>query len=141
MTVFQTVYLSEAVNPLDRSRLEALLAQARLKNHRLGLTGLLLYHEGKFMQLLEGDRGVVQQVMASIRQDPRHRRVVSLLEHQTHEREFAEWSMALRTFDDSTAPRPEGLRELFELFELPVDVPTAASRAQRLLTLFRNNAH
>ncbi len=137
MSVFQTVYISDAVGSLDRPRLEALLGQARLKNQRLGVTGLLLYHDAKFMQLLEGERAVVEQLMSSIRKDARHRNVVNLLAHQTHEREFAEWSMALRTWDDASTPRPEGLREFFDE---PVDVPTAASRARRLINLFRNNA-
>ena len=71
-TVYRLIYVSSAVEYFDEAALEELLAQARANNARLGITGLLLYGEGAFLQLLEGPRQSVESLYATIREDPRH---------------------------------------------------------------------
>jgi hypothetical protein len=75
--------------------------------------------------------------MESISKDPRHHNLATLLSHEASERDFGEWSMAFRTFDDPSVAKPEGLQEIFTLRPDPV---AAASRAHRLLALFGSNA-
>ena len=93
--MYQVVYVSAARRELPREELAALLAKSRVNNARLGITGMLLYHEGNFMQALEGEREVVEALMAKIERDARHGTVMVLLRRETAEREFAAWSMGL----------------------------------------------
>ena len=48
-----------------------MLTEARERNQQLGVTGLLLYKDGDFIQLLEGDKATVKALFQdSIRKDP-----------------------------------------------------------------------
>lgn len=92
--VHHIVYVSTATgNPSDRD-LEELLIQARDRNQRLGITGMLIYGAGNFIQALEGDEAAVQEVYASIERDPRHVGVIKMLQFDDHERDFPDWAMA-----------------------------------------------
>ena len=70
-----------------------LLEHARRNNEKAGVTGMLLYKDGNFMQVLEGEERVVQALSAKIGRDPRHEKMVTLLEGPLAEREFSDWSM------------------------------------------------
>lgn len=96
------VYVSAATRLLDDAELEGLLRGAREHNARQGITGILLYGDGNFMQLLEGPAEAVDALYASIRRDPRHHMVTTVLEERGRAREFAEWSMAYRRIDAPT---------------------------------------
>ena len=52
----QLVYVSAATHAFTKSELLELLNKARANNQRLGITGLLLFKDGDFIQLLEGDK-------------------------------------------------------------------------------------
>ncbi len=69
--VFHLVYVSAATHPLDKADLLQMLKEARERNQQLGVTGLLLYKDGDFTQLLEGDKATVKALFQdSIRKDP-----------------------------------------------------------------------
>lgn len=89
----QVIYSSAAVEPFSEASLAQLLARARLHNERLGITGLLLYDDGSFLQVLEGDQSVIEQLYETIGRDKRHHRVVALLRRDVAERHFGEWRM------------------------------------------------
>lgn len=55
--IYRLVYVRAASELFSKAELLALLAQSREKNKRLGVSGLLLYRDGYFIQLFEGDRG------------------------------------------------------------------------------------
>jgi CheY-like chemotaxis protein len=93
------VYQSRATAPLGEAALARLLAQSRAHNAAHGLTGVLLYSDGRFVQLLEGAPGAVGAVFARIARDPRHTGVVTLADGPADHRLFGEWSMAYRAVD------------------------------------------
>lgn len=97
---FRLVYVSAASRLLRQSELVALLAESREHNSRHGITGLLLYRDGDFMQLLDGEESVVRQLFGRIARDPRHRGVIVLVEENVAEPLFADWSMGFRNLDD-----------------------------------------
>lgn len=90
------VYQSSAVGQPTVADLRYLLLQARSNNSRLGITGLLLYGNGNFMQVLEGEAEPMQQVYASIVADPRHTAVLKLADGPIEKRIFADWSMGFQ---------------------------------------------
>ena len=91
--MYQVVYSSAAVTQFSETDLASLLLRARVNNERLGVSGLLLHHEGSFLQVLEGDEAVLNTLFATISLDKRHNRIVKLLGRKTEERHFAEWKM------------------------------------------------
>lgn len=92
-SVYQVLYRSVAVQPFAEAELHSLLENARSFNVRQGLTGILLYSDGRFVQLLEGAEQPVRQLYARIQQDPRHTQVVTVSEGPGPGRRFADWSM------------------------------------------------
>lgn len=93
-TVFHLVYVSTAASGLSEADLEQLLIQARERNERLGITGMLIHGAGNFIQALEGDEEAVRSVFASILRDKRHHSVITMLELTDAERDFPDWAMA-----------------------------------------------
>lgn len=88
------IYLSQATIPFEETQLEHLLGQARQFNAAHGLTGMLLYGNGRFLQVLEGDEATVHSLYARIRQDPRHRNVTTYADKPIATRAFSDWRMA-----------------------------------------------
>jgi hypothetical protein len=108
--IFHLVYVSTAARPMDDGALENLLVEARERNRREGITGMLVYCGGNFMQALEGSRQAVERIFASIKRDSRHRNVQMLLTFEDERRDFPDWSMGY-----SHSPHPiklEGFRNL-----------------------------
>jgi len=91
----------------------AMLESARVSNQRNGLTGALLYHRGRFVQILEGPKEQVQARFAIIAADPRHSDVQVMREVWIGERQFAEWTMAFRSPDDESVKRLDGFEDFF----------------------------
>jgi hypothetical protein len=104
--MFQLVYASSATCPMTPSALEALLGTARSKNERLGVTGMLLYRDARFVQVLEGPQHTVRTLYDTIRADDRHTAVIPLRERLVDQREFPGWAMG---FSDLDRARPETL--------------------------------
>ena len=91
--MFCLIYISSATRLMSGQELHDLLEDARERNRARGITGMLLYKGGNFMQLLEGDRDTVRDVFASIGRDPRHKDVIQLLTKEIDRRCFEDWSM------------------------------------------------
>ena len=120
-------YLSSATSLMDEHQLTELLAVIRLKNEALGITGVLLYADGNFVQTLEGPDDVVESTFARILVDPRHRGVLVGLRQQLEERQFPDWSMGFRALS------PEEARELPGFTDY-LDTHRSADGAGRTLT-------
>lgn len=89
----QIIYVSSAVQLLRPDDLSLLLQQARRNNRRDGITGMLLYHGGTFMQVFEGEAETVSALHDRILGDPRHRGVIELYNGPVPERQFPDWAM------------------------------------------------
>jgi hypothetical protein len=113
--IFHLVYRSEAID-LDKAVIREILIKARKYNQEHFLSGVLIYRQGKFVQLLEGDIYVVKSLYKLIKADKRHSKVKILLEINSDERIYGDWSMAFvdeRVFRGSTDC-------LFELFDTAI---------------------
>jgi hypothetical protein len=120
---FQLGYVSTACREMTRRDLIRLLTTARTINVRNGVTGLLLYQNRHFLQVLEGDEAAVRETFGRILDDPRHTQLKVLFEDSVDEREYEDWSMAFQALDGSEwlefpdfAWRPRSLREVVDDF-------------------------
>jgi hypothetical protein len=84
---------------MSDDELIALLEQSREKNLDLGVTGMLLYKSGNFMQMLEGEKEVVLELYETIRHDDRHRNVINIIGDAVKHRSFEHWSMGFYNMD------------------------------------------
>jgi len=87
------MYASRAVPALDQEELVTILRQSKANNPSTGVTGVLCFSGGIFLQVLEGGRSAVNQLYNRIGSDPRHTDVELLLYEEIGERRFASWSM------------------------------------------------
>jgi hypothetical protein len=108
------VYSSSATTEFSDSDLAVLLMNSRANNRRYDLTGLLLYREGRFVQLLEGPMDTVRERMAVIAADPRHDQVEIQLEEVTPHRRFPTWTMGYEPVTDTMADEIPGYRSTFD---------------------------
>jgi hypothetical protein len=79
---------------MQTEELQELLDHSRLSNAAKGISGALVYAERIFLQILEGDKAVLHDLMAKIRQDVRHEEVCVLQEGEVPIAVFAGWKMA-----------------------------------------------
>jgi len=133
-------YLSTASTPFDATRIAALLLQSRANNERHGLTGMLLYKKGRFMQVLEGADRDVRERYAAISADPRHTDLKTLLDESIEQRRFPQWSMGLPDPVDADLRTAPGYESLFETPVGRFGIREDSSRAQLLLEWFRRKA-
>jgi hypothetical protein len=87
------LYVSKAVNNDANSHTEAILASSRAHNVSNGITGILCYGGGLFLQVIEGGRGQVNELYNALVQDKRHTDVVLLHYEEITQRRFSGWTM------------------------------------------------
>lgn len=91
---YRLIYSSEAAPGLTPAELEGMLAESRIRNGKHGITGVLVFVEGAFLQILEGEKDDVLELMTHIERDPRHHGVKVFYEQDVDQRAFPTWSMA-----------------------------------------------
>ena len=87
------MYVSRASDSVNQNELVAILKKSKANNVGLGVTGVLCFSAGIFLQVLEGGRSPVSALYNKIANDPRHHDVVLLSYEEVNERSFAGWSM------------------------------------------------
>ena len=90
------IYMSQAKEPFGTLELVILLAQARIFNAQHNITGLLIYGNQQFIQVLEGEQAVISALYERIAADSRHEAIVKLADMPLSKRGFTQWSMAFR---------------------------------------------
>jgi len=90
------IYVSQSVKPTSRKELEGIIDISRKFNRSNGITGCLLYQDGYYMQMLEGEREILFSLMEKIKANPLHRGVRLVIEGPTNRRFFMDWGMVLR---------------------------------------------
>ncbi len=109
------VYVSTATHPFSADELAALLAQSRKRNQEAGITGMLLYKDGCFIQAFEGEKDAVRGLQLRIARDPRHRNIVVLMNGPIEEREFSAWTMGFKQLDDDDVQKQPGFSEMLKM--------------------------
>ena len=87
------IYVSTGARQFSDEALLEILAQSRSRNAALGVTGMLLYDDGNFMQVLEGPPAAVDALYDSIARDSRHYAIIKIFEETSPTRSFPDWSM------------------------------------------------
>ena len=96
-------YLSEAISDMSFLGLMRLLESARAFNQQNGISGILLYDNQQFGQIIEGERASVMKAWKRIQEDKRHHRIELLEIREIWERSFPDW--LLRFYGGETLTR------------------------------------
>ena len=137
--MFNLVYASTATYPLTVSESLEWLHHFREKNASLGITGLLLYKHGSFMQALEGDEETVRSLFETIRADKRHHDVNTILTITVSQRQFPDWSMGFKNLGDERVLSVAGYKGPKELPPWVDILPWRAGVAMKLLATFNQD--
>ena len=95
MNLTSVTYTSLARLDLQTSDLENIHRNAREANALEGITGLLVFNGTHFLQIIEGERGAIHDLVERLRRDPRHSGLEVRDEHKISTRSFPDWSMEL----------------------------------------------
>ncbi|WP_374454026.1 BLUF domain-containing protein [Nocardioides sp.] len=137
--VLTLTYASSARELFTIDELVELVEQIRPKNHRLGVSGLLLYSGGNVIQTLEGEPGTVDALFRTIAEDPRHTGVRVLERRGRDDRAFASWSMGFRHLTAREIADTSGYTAFVE-HSVGRDLDTHPESAFELLERFRATA-
>jgi len=91
--LYYLVYISRQSYPLNRSELRQILDAADHFNQQHQVTGMLVYRNGSFLQVLEGEKDTIRTLYDSIRQDRRHTDVQQVIFEPARQRYFQRWTM------------------------------------------------
>lgn len=130
------VYASAGCRDFETQELAELLEAARENNAKLGLTGMLLYAEGSFFQVLEGEVDVVDALYAKIERDKRHAHVTLIIREPLPKRHFDAWTMGFYKVSREELAGISGVNDFFGRDRGVVSVE--AGRAEKLLAAFRD---
>jgi hypothetical protein len=77
---FAISYLSTANRDLNQDEVAELLDLTEIRNNNAGVNGLLIYSEGNFFEVIEGEESKIKELFENIKEDPRHRNIMIVFE-------------------------------------------------------------
>jgi Sensors of blue-light using FAD len=128
------IYASVATEDFKTAQLTDLLQQARQTNETLGVTGTLLYSDGSFFQVLEGESAVVEQLYQNIMRDERHEQCTLIIKEPIARRSFGNWSMGFSHVSPEELTNIAGLNDFFHAGSCFTQLDVG--RAKKLLAAF-----
>lgn len=132
--LLSVAYMSDATRVHSEEDLRSLLQTSRHHNEAAGVTGMLVYRDGQFVQVLEGPEAVTRDLLARIVKDPRHENVRFLMVQKIRRRSFAEWTMGYEPMTAVPDKVPRGFRSTFD--DLQDEDSVVVQRAMRELTIW-----
>jgi len=102
--MYYLVYTSAAVDKLAEEDLSFLLRQYLGKTKFYNITGLLLYIDGNFFQVLEGEKEDVLNFFFTIEKDSRHNKIITLMKGELEARNFKNWKMGFKASENKAYP-------------------------------------
>lgn len=128
------IYVSRVENSFFEEAIQLMLLQARIFNRRHGITGCLIYHQGYFVQLMEGEEDILDFLYAKISSDKRHFEVTTLWEGYAQDHLYQAWSMAYHDCLEES----EELRYNQRLLEAYYDLAVETRENKKVMAAFRS---
>jgi Sensors of blue-light using FAD len=134
--LIHSIYSSAAAGTFEEHAIPALLERARKANEARNATGMLLYVEGSFFQVLEGEAAAIDPLIRTIQGDTRHTRFTLIIREPILERNFAGWTMGFEAIGLSEAGELLGENDFFESAFCMARLNPG--RVKKLLSAFRD---
>lgn len=141
MSLHCLVYTSVGTKQFSESHLQALLIKCRCNNEKLNISGLLLYLDPFFIQILEGDDDILKSLFDKIKMDARHEKVRIMYHKPIEARSFASWTMGFHRTNYQELESIDGFsdfwqRQTSDLFSNPSN--ETEKILQNLIAKFKN---
>jgi hypothetical protein len=114
MSTHTLIYTSVANQKMADNELKELLKKSRANNSSLEITGMLLYLDPFFIQVLEGDEVVINKAFDTIKQDPRHYKVSIIYKKLIPHRLFPDWTMGFNKITKESIEKIEGYSDYLQ---------------------------
>ncbi|MFO7829752.1 MAG: BLUF domain-containing protein [Bacteroidales bacterium] len=131
------VYVSFSDKVLSEKGLDELLVDIRKRNKLQKVTGLLLYNDGTFIQLIEGKTNIIQNLFEKIKNDKRHSNVVLLLEESIKKRAFPDWTMGYYKLSKEQSGKIPGYSDFMHSKDSRKIIESTSDEAMKLLNSFK----
>lgn len=136
--MIRLTYASTTNQEWSPEELLRLLKQSRTNNGAKNITGILLYSNETFFQVLEGDEATVEDLYKTIEKDPRHKNCTLIEKLNITERAFPYWSMGFEKIKPEELRKMEGLNNFFEHDFTPAGFASHKNIIGPLLTHLRS---
>ncbi len=137
MQLSNLVYISHTTYPMLEDDLLDILHVSQINNEKNGITGMLLYRDNHFIQVLEGCEYNVLETYRQIQAYPRHKNLVIAYQGPILEREFDRWSMGFKHIDYLDFHNLHGFSDFLE-YPMSDTFIGNQSRVMNLLRTFRD---
>ena len=94
--IYNLCYVSTPAQDLSKEELARIVKAAQKNNQAKSISGVLLYKNETFLQVLEGDQSEVDAVFNSIQGDLRHHSIKILRRGFASQRFFKDWHMEFK---------------------------------------------
>lgn len=121
--------MSTALTLLNDEQLIDILNSARKNNIKHNITGVLLYSEGVFIQVIEGDEAGVDLAFAKIEKDFRHKNIITLIDQPIQHKSFADWAMGFATL------RPDKVNDLIGYLRSTKELSAKSNSTAAIVTV------
>ena len=106
--MYQLIYTSHATIPFTEQELVNLLKHSRQWNELVGITGVLLYNDEHFVQVLEGSVEAIGDLYGKLLRDVRHHNVIRLTSGRIAARRFGDWTMSFHAVEPAQMAQVRG---------------------------------
>lgn len=79
---FVISYVSTAVRDLQEAEVVKILEETEIRNNNHGVNGLLIYSNGNFFEVIEGEENKIKDLFKIIKEDPRHKNIIMIFEKE-----------------------------------------------------------
>lgn len=134
--MFRIVYVSSASRYFSKPEIQAMLARARAKNAKIGITGMLLYKDGNLLQALEGEEEAVTKLANTIEKDPRHTGFLVLMRGPAERRMFPDSPMGFHDLNEEPLTNVPGDIDFIDSPLTRATFSLDPNRCMQLLRLF-----
>lgn len=140
--IYKLIYLSSETESFNEHELLTILEESIKNNKKKGITGVLLYSGGNFIQLLEGSKKEVEALFKKISEDKRHTNIIRLMAEYSDNRDFPDWKMGFRKITTSMAEEKiTGFSRLLEGDEIAdEELQNLSKKVKVLFNTFRRVA-
>lgn len=82
---FAISYVSTAVRDLQENEVDEILEETQIRNNKHGVNGLLIYSDGNFFEVLEGEKINIKGLFKIIEEDERHKNIIMIFEKEVNQ--------------------------------------------------------
>jgi hypothetical protein len=128
-TLISLTFVSTPTLPFSFLGLSRLLCHIYLNNQTNDITGILIFKDNQFTQILEGQESSVEKIWLTIQKDERHTDLQLLSKESIEMRSFMKWSMLFPESEKVIEYFPD-MAEVVQNLEMPAKYPLIKKLSQ-----------